>query len=101
METRKPKARRGRPKGAKNLKRPTVIDIPPGCPRAGYESTEYVVLRLAAERPLQGIRDGRPYNHVTWRRGRCLACSQHYVLITYEFRPAVGPLTSSQENRKP
>ena len=33
-----------------------------------------------------GIRDGKPFTHVVWRRTNCTACGQHRIDKAYECR---------------
>jgi transcriptional regulator NrdR family protein len=83
-----------RPKGTKNITRPAVVYVPPTCPVC--PSTEHEVLRITNEQDISGERDGRPYNHIVWRRVQCKACGQHYMLVTYEFRPELAEKNSGQ-----
>lgn len=79
--------KRGRPAGSPNNPSPIVVCALPNCPRRGCGSTDREVLRKVRERVAPGMHDGQPYNRTVWRRVRCLACRQVYVLISYELAP--------------
>lgn len=95
MDTHKPK---GRPKGAKNIQRPVVVEIPAACPieRGGCGSTRSEVLRIAAEDFFRGeLPSGHRYTRILSRRVRCRDCGRHYIVRSYEYRAEDEPFAAT------
>jgi hypothetical protein len=81
--------KKGRPRGAKNIERPVIVDVPPACPvdRNGCGSTDFEVLRIIGIQEFSGtLPGGHLYTHIVSRRVRCTACGQHFVVRSYERR---------------
>lgn len=54
------------------------------CPSCG--STERAGYFAKQEQEVSGVRDGKPYTHVVWRRTSCTACGQFRIDKTFENR---------------
>jgi hypothetical protein len=76
-----PKRKRGRPKGSKNKNIDPVLVDPPRCKKCGC--TEITTLRTD-RKSLKGIRNGEPFNRITYRRIRCTSCKQVGILRFFE-----------------
>jgi len=79
------KQKRGRPVGSKTQQAPTVVYAKPPCPRPACGSTDRAVIGIVRIREISGFHEGQQYNRVVWRRVRCKACQQIYILTSYEF----------------
>lgn len=96
----------GRPKGAKNHRRPVVVSIPPSCPQdqGGCGATDYEILRIANEMEYAGEINGHCYDRIIWRRVRCRACGNHFTVKSYEATPrnnSGNPAISSDSELSP
>jgi hypothetical protein len=88
---------RGRPKGAINIPREILDEVPAHCPKC--KSTERTKDGSpSADRPLTGVHGGRPYNRVIWTRCTCKGCGQRLMVREFIFDPEA---TEKTENRKP
>ena len=77
----------GRPKGSKNKTRQVVAVVPPRCKKCGStDRTPYMGHRRVMQRAGTAP-DGKPYNRITWRDTKCLACNQVRVDLIYENVP--------------
>ena len=77
--------RAGRPTGAKTQQQPPVDGEKTRCQGCG--STERDPYFGTTEHEIVGVRDGRPYTHVVWRRTKCRACGQLRLDRFFENRP--------------
>jgi len=72
--------RPGRPKGAKTQQLPIVKHLPTACPGCG--SSQVKVVTKIRDMAHTGQVDGFAYNHVIWRRMRCV-CGQIFLQRQY------------------
>jgi hypothetical protein len=75
----------GRPKGSLKQEYPQSIGELTRCKRC--DSTERTKYTTIKDMPHQGLRDGKPYTRVVWRRTTCANCGQARVDQHYENSP--------------
>lgn len=81
----KKKIASGRPAGSKTVKLPPVTGEKTRC--QACSSTEREPYWATIEHPIDGVKDGKPYTHVVWRRTKCRNCGQHRQDRFFENRP--------------
>ena len=80
----KPKA--GRPQGSTNKQVDQATAEVSTCRMC--QSTRRAPYMNKVEQQIAGVRNGKPFTHIVWRRTRCLDCGQHRSDVTWENRPA-------------
>ncbi len=83
----KPKKRRGRPKGSKNVG--VVVRVPPRRCMA-CKSTDVVMNGCIRKLDQHGVgTDGEPFTSVSWHAAVCKSCGQRVVARRTNFDPSL------------